>query len=96
MRKSTPESIRPDGAASDTDTSTIAQPQGAADAATPAQRPNERLPHERDESARATGDRLKENPPPSNPQITQAHRDVEAGRIDTDRRGIPNDVPKSS
>jgi hypothetical protein len=96
MRKSTPKSIRPDGAVSDTDTSSTAQPQGAVDAETPAQRQNDRLPHERDESARATGGRLKENPPPSERQITRARKDVEEGRVDTDRRGVPNDVPKSS
>jgi hypothetical protein len=54
-----------------------------------------RLPHERDESARASGDRLKEDPPPSDRQVSQAAEDVERGLVDTDRRGIPNDVPKS-
>jgi hypothetical protein len=96
MRKSTPEPARPDGARADTDTSSTAQPHGALDAAMPAQRQNERLPHERDESAGATGDRLKENPPPSDRQITRARKDVDAGRVDTDRRGVPSDVPKSS
>jgi hypothetical protein len=96
MRKSTPDSIRPDGARADTDTSSTAQPHGAVDPAAPAQRQNERLPHERDESASATGERLKENPPPSDRQITRARNDVEAGRVDTDRRGVPSDVPKSS
>ena len=54
---------------------------------------NPRMPHERDESARATGDRLNEQPVPSQRQITDAGKDVESGRVDTDRRGVPNDVP---
>jgi hypothetical protein len=61
--------------------------------------PNERdprLPHERDESARAKDDRLREKPPPSQKQISQAGEDVERGLVDTDRRGVPNDLPKST
>ena len=52
-----------------------------------------RMPHERDESARATGDRLREQPVPSERQITDAENDAERGLVDTDRRGVPNDVP---
>ena len=51
------------------------------------------MPHERDESARATGDRLREKPVPSERQISDAVRDIERGAVDTDRRGVPNDVP---
>jgi hypothetical protein len=52
-----------------------------------------RMPHERDESARATGDRLRETPVPSERRISGAGRDVAGGLVDTDRRGVPNDVP---
>ena len=85
---------RPQGA--DRDTSSYEQPQrksGTPDPATEPNARNPRLPHERDESARATGDRLKEKPTPSGREITQAGEDVERGLVDTDRRGIPNDVP---
>lgn len=78
-----------------TDTVSYEQSQGGADSRATNRR-NERTPHERDESAGATGNRLHENPVPSDEQISQAHDDVEEGRIDTDRRGVPNDVPKST
>ena len=58
------------------------------------QRPNSQLPHERDESARGTGDRLREKPAPSRREISQADEDVERGLVDTERRGVPNDVPR--
>ena len=77
----------------DTDTASYAQPFGAPEPDNPPQRRYERMPHERDESAEATGDRLEENPVPSDRQISDAHKDIEAGRVDTDRRGIPSDVP---
>ena len=80
-------------AAPKADTSSYERAQGAVRHETPERR-NERLPHERDESARATGDRLAERPPPSDKQISRAAEDVERGRLDTDRRGIPNDLPK--
>jgi hypothetical protein len=80
--------------AGDTDTSSFEQLQGAADATSDSRRPQEKLPHERDESARATGNRLDPAAPPSGRQISQAHEDVEEGLIDTDRRGVPNDVPR--
>jgi hypothetical protein len=77
------------------DTVSYEQAEGAAaPEGTPQGRRNDRLPHERDESARATGDRLRERPAPSEKQISRAEEDVESGRVDTDRRGIPNDLPK--
>lgn len=81
----------------DRDTSSYEQPQqrtsGMPDAAREPNARNPRLPHERDESARATGDRLKETPTPSGREIAQAGEDVERGLVDTDRRGIPDDLP---
>jgi hypothetical protein len=57
---------------------------------------NPRQPHENDESAHQTGDRMRQRErPPSDRQISQAAEDVESGRVDTDRRGIPSDVPRS-
>lgn len=55
----------------------------------------EKMPHERDESASDTGNRLDEALRPTSAEIAQAHEDIEAGRQDTDRRGIPDDVPAS-
>lgn len=55
----------------------------------------EKTPHERDESAADTGNRLGEARPPTAREITQAHHDIESGLEDTDRRGVPNDVPGS-
>jgi hypothetical protein len=77
-----------------TDTSSYEQLHGEQDPKTEPNRRNEKLPHERDESA--TGNRLDEKVPPSKRQITQAHDDVEAGQVDTDRRGVPNDVPSGN
>ena len=86
-----------DPAETDSDTSSIGQTQGSpAPGARSATRRSPRVPNERDESASATGNRLDENPVPSERQISQAAEDVEAGRVDTDRRGVPNDVPKGS
>lgn len=95
MRKKT-QSQPPDHdrAAPEADTTSYEQSQGAPGAGVAPNRRNERAPHERDESARATGNRLAENPVPSDRQISQAHDDVEGGLVDTDRRGIPNDLPK--
>jgi hypothetical protein len=84
---------RPRPQDADRDTSSYEQPQGAPDPATEPNARNPRLPHERDESARAAGDRLKEKPTPSGREISQAHEDVERGLVDTDRRGIPDDIP---
>lgn len=81
-------------AAPGADTTSYEQSQGAPGEAVTPNRRNERAPHERDESARATGNRLTENPVPSDRQISQAHDDVAGGLVDTDRRGVPNDLPK--
>ena len=83
----------PDSAKSDTDTASYGQRTGGDDPPAPDHGPSPRLPHERDESARATGDRLGEKPAPSGRRISQAGADVERGLVDTDRRGVPNDVP---
>jgi hypothetical protein len=80
-------------AAPDADTSSYEQVHGANDGKAAPDRRAEKLPHERDESARSTGDRLDEQMPPSERRISDAEQDVEAGRVDTDRRGVPNDVP---
>jgi hypothetical protein len=95
MSKKSHDQSRPHGRApADADTSSNEQSQGAPGPNVAPNRPNERLPHERDESARATGDRLKEKPVPSERRISQARKDVERGLVDTERRGIPNDLPK--
>jgi len=92
MSKNPREPGHPRNAAkSDLDTATHPQPLGGDDSRSPRTVP--RLPHERDESARATGDRLRETPVPSDRQISQAREDVGRGLVDTDRRGVPNDVP---
>ena len=75
------------------DTRSFEQSQGAEDPGSAPNRRNEKMPHERDESARSTGNRLDQKVPPSEREISQAHEDVESGRIDTERRGVPNDVP---
>ena len=76
----------------DADTTAYAQQQGGG-ARPGAATPSPRMPHERDESARATGNRLDESAPPSGGRIDQAREDIEAGQQDTDRRGVPNDMP---
>jgi hypothetical protein len=93
MPNKSPESKRNHGRRRDTDTSSYAQAHGAPDAPKDPNQRNESMPHERDESARSTGNRLDETPSPSQHQISQAHDDVEEGQVDTDRRGIPSDVP---
>ena len=75
----------------DTDTSSYEQPQGTRDAPAQPERRNPRLPHEGDESARATG--RHEKPARTGADIAQAAEDVERGLVDTDRRGVPNDLP---
>ena len=77
------------------DTSSYEQPHGEQDPKSEPNRRNEKLPHERDESARSTGNRLDQQVPPSERRISQAHDDVESGRVDTDRRGVPDDIPTS-
>jgi len=96
MSQKTRESRHSSNAAKpDLDTSSHEQPLGGDDPRTPRPGALPRLPHERDESAGATGDRLRESPTPSDRQISQAGEDVERGLVDTDRRGVPNDVPNS-
>jgi hypothetical protein len=96
MQKKEPESPGPDGRPRDADTHSVTQAWGVGKAPDVADQGAARLPHERDESATATGDRTKEDPTPSKRQITKAGEDVAAGRVDTDRRGVPDDVPKGS
>ena len=78
-----------------TDTSSYEQLHGEQDPKTEPNRRNEKLPHERDESAKSTGNRLDQKVPPSERRISQAHDDVESGQVDTDRRGVPDDIPTS-
>ena len=75
------------------DTASYEQPHGDESSQAEPNRRNEKLPHERDESAKSTGNRLNQKVPPSERQISQAQDDVDAGRVDTDRRGVPNDIP---
>jgi hypothetical protein len=95
MSQKTPKPRDPSGGAKpDTDTASQKQRMGGDDPPAPRGEPHSpRLPHERDESARATGNRLHEDPPPSGGRISQAGEDVKRGLVDTDRRGVPNDVP---
>lgn len=90
MAKETPTDPARD---SSTDTSSFEQPHGEQDPHVKPNRAYEKMPHERDESARSTGNRLDQKVPPSEHRISQAHEDVESGQVDTDRRGIPDDVP---
>ena len=95
MSRSTPEPrTPPDPQKPDSDTASYKQRMGGDDPPAPRGGASPRLPHERDESASATGDRLDENPTPSDRQISQAGEDVEHGLVDTDRRGVPDDLPK--
>ena len=60
----------------------------------PGQRERVKMPHERDETARDS-----ERPAagaPNRREIGQAHEDVERGLADTDRRGVPDDIPDSA
>jgi hypothetical protein len=38
---------------------------------------------------------MRESMPPPGGEIRQAHQDIEHGLSDTDRRGVPNDIPSS-
>lgn len=87
----TPSRKKRTGAPTRADTRSYERSQGATGENT--EKRNPRTPHERDESARATGNRLDERPAPSDSQISQAQKDAESGQVDTDRRGIPNDIP---
>lgn len=84
----------PDGKS---DVDTMSYPQRVGGDNPPAGRggPAPRLPHERDESARASGDRRGGKPPPSDRRISQAREDVKRGLVDTERRGVPNDLPNA-
>jgi hypothetical protein len=92
MRKK-PDDRSPPPREPDRDTSSFEQAQGAQDHKIKPNQRNEKLPHERDESARPRDDRMTESAPPSGRQISDAQKDIAEGRVDTDRRGIPNDVP---
>ena len=74
-----------------TDTSSYEQLQGTPDPSVKPSRRQPHQPHERDESARATG--AHEKPARTGSEIEQAAGDVERGVVDTERRGVPNDVP---
>ena len=89
-----PQHLKHSRAVPNADTPTYERPSGAAARGAP-NRPRAQMPHERDESARSTGNRMDEALPPSKRQISQAYDDIESGQIDTDRRGIPDDVPSS-
>jgi hypothetical protein len=76
------------------DTASYEQLQGSTRADS-APRKLEKTPNERDESATDTGNRLDQARPPTAREIAQAHDDIESGLRDTDRRGVPDDVPGS-
>jgi hypothetical protein len=76
------------------DTATYQQPEGSTRASAE-NRKVEKMPHERDQSASDTGNRLDQAVPPTEREMTQAHDDVESGLQDTDRRGVPDDIPDS-
>ncbi|MGZ8155396.1 MAG: hypothetical protein ACXWUK_08870 [Burkholderiales bacterium] len=78
----------------DAATASYEQPQGSS-SPDATNRKLEKMPHERDESARDTGNRLDEAVVPSGREIHQAHEDIEKGLVDTDRRGVPDDIPSS-
>lgn len=88
-----PDDRSPEERKADTDTSSFEQIHGTQDPKMAPNRRNEKLPHERDESARPADDRMNESAPPSDRQISQAQQDVASGQVDTDRRGVPSDVP---
>jgi hypothetical protein len=86
-RKSTDRKRGPSSTA-DADTASYEHAQGRRTESHPNTR-YPKMPHERDESARpgAPADQ------PSANRIEQAQQDVESGQVDTDRRGVPDDVP---
>jgi hypothetical protein len=77
---------------SDTDTSSYDQSQGGHARPRPEGR-NPKMPHERDESAVSNATHDNEPRPPSEDRVEQAHNDVKRGLVDTDRRGMPDDIP---
>ena len=96
MQKNERRSAGPDGRPHDADTKGVTQAWGADNAPDTADQRHARLPHERDESAKAAGNRMKEDATPADRRISKAGEDIASGRVDTDRRGVPNDVPKGS
>lgn len=56
--------------------------------------PKLRQPHERDESA-DNGEIGTDNRTDQPQRTRQGHEDVERGVVDTERRGVPTDVPGS-
>ena len=77
--------------ASGSETSSYGQRQGTANEEPHASQP--KMPHERDESAQSVGSRQIPVRPPSDGQISHAQKDIAQGRVDTDRRGTPSDIP---
>lgn len=76
-------------------TGSYPQLQGAHIERTDLTRRNDKTPNERDESAQTTPSKRKEDAPQSDEQISQAYEDISKGLRDTDRRGIPDDVPNA-
>jgi hypothetical protein len=93
MAKRPDDSSKKPSSADSTDTRSYEHVWGEARNKSTPEAANPKMPHERDESARSTGNRMNEQVPPSKRQISQAHDDVESGQVDTDRRGVPDDVP---
>jgi hypothetical protein len=77
----------------DNDTASYEQLQGEPRRGPATSTRNPKMPHERDESAQGMGNRLNETLPPSQREVSQAHDDIDRGLVDTERRGIPNDLP---
>jgi hypothetical protein len=57
------------------------------------ERPGSALPHERDESAHPVEAKVD---PKRRQRIARAESDVERGLKDTERRGVPSDVPNKN
>lgn len=88
------QSVNHEAASDDSaDTRSDEQLQGAHAERTSLNRRNDKTPSEHDESAQTTPSKRKEDAPESDRQINQAHEDISKRLIDTDRRGIPDDVP---
>ena len=90
MTRSHKHSANTDG----TDTSSYEQVQGAHTERAELNRRNEKTPNERDESAQTTPSTRKEDARKSDEKMTQAHKDISRGLLDTDRRGVPDDIPR--
>jgi hypothetical protein len=84
-----------ENARADPDTSSYEQRPGTTNGRRDQTRRNPKMPHERDESAPSQAQTTEHSRPPADAQISQAHDDVEHGLVDTDRRGIPDDLPRS-